>query len=394
MAGKKKTEKVPEKVPTPQEAQATKLEGIKASGKPLVDLFKLAEEYTDLEVVTVPTGFPALDRAFVPKNPGIPLARYGEISSATGNVGKTTIVLQIIAAFQELGKECGLAEPEATNTESHMNSLGVVTRFDPLRPHIIPMRIMRPEWDTTNEETIMYSAQTFLNGLGAAVQTMDLVVLDSVAALASQADLDKDADDNSGVGGISKLLNDFFRRHTKPKAAVILINQQRDKVGGFSPGGGTPKTTPGGHAIPFYSTWRIKVSRVETIASPTKGDEPIGFLSEFEFIKNKLGPADRKVRLPHLHGEGFSIPYALFMYAVTKKVIQQNGAWYQFPTGDLKKNPEIEDAYGYLRTQGQIAFYESMRERPDTMAAIQAVILGEDPEDLRPPAPEVPAEAA
>ena len=372
--------------PTIHEIQAAKLTGIKSGNSKLVDLMMFADSFPTMDLKTVPSGFAILDRALVPDKPGVPLGRHIEVASDQPNIGKSTLTMQIVAAFQLLGLQACLCEPEATHTEVFLNSLGVVTRFDPKRPWIYPLRIMRPEWDKTSDESILHSAEAYLDAMGHAVDIFDIIVVDSAAALVGKADWDKDAEESPRVGGISKLLHGWFRKHLLPKASVFWVNQLLDKVGGFSPGGGTPKATTGGKAIPFYSSVRLFGSRIEAIKAPVDTDDPIGFWVQWELKKNKLGPQDRKIKLPFLHGEGYSVPYALFDFAVSKKVIGQGGAWYTYPptTGAGKDQVIPVNAYGFLRAQGRVNFYEAMRTRPDTCEAIKAVIRGEDPEDLRP----------
>lgn len=381
---KGKKAKAPPVVLSLIEQQDQKFAGIKSGDSKLIDLFKYASDFPTMDFEVFSSGFPALDRALVPRKPGVPRGRHIEVATSEPNIGKSTITMQIVAAAQQVGLQCVLAEPEATHTEAYLNQLGVVTRFDPERPHIYPLRIMRPEWDLTSEESIMHSAETFLDAVGHVIDLVDVMVFDSAAALVSTADFLKDADENDRVGGVSKLLHSFFRKHTLPRATCFWINQLLDKVGGFSPGGGTPKATTGGKAIPFYTSIRLFGARVGTIAATVDGEDPLGFWVEWTIKKNKCGPQDRVVKLPYLHGEGYSTFFALFDYAVAKKVIGQSGAWYSYPPCLPKTDPDV-DAYGFLRTQGKVAFYEQMRTRPDTCAAIMAVIRGEDPEDLRPP---------
>jgi RecA/RadA recombinase len=234
-----------------------KLSATKAGDQSLIDLFQYADEFSDMELECLSTGFPSMDLALHPKLLGMPRGRDVEISTADGNVGKTSLAVQIAAHWQSLGYMTGIAEPEKTNTASYLNQLGLIT--DPkIANDKYAVRIMRPSWDFSSDEKILYSAEQFLNAIGAASQVLDLIIVDSVDALVQKADLDKDNDDNKQVGGISKLLSEYFRPQTAKKATVVWINQQRTKVGAFSPSGATVMVTPGGKAIPFYSSIRVK----------------------------------------------------------------------------------------------------------------------------------------
>jgi recombination protein RecA len=354
-----------------------KLSATKAGDQSLIDLFQYADEFSDMELECISTGFPSMDLALHPKLLGMPRGRDVEISTADGNIGKTSLAVQIAAHWQSLGYMTGIAEPEKTNTASYLNQLGLIT--DPkIANDKYAVRIMRPSWDFSSDEKILYSAEQFLNAIGAASQVLDLIIVDSVDALVQKADLDKDNDDNKQVGGISKLLSEYFRPQTAKKATVVWINQQRTKVGAFSPSGATVMVTPGGKAIPFYSSIRIKGSRVQALK---EGDnDPYGFITEWTIYKNKCAPQDRTFKLPYIHGEGFSKAYDTFNLALKMKIIEKSGAWYQYPVGDVKKKPELKDVQGFLRAQGARNFYQAMRDNPATFGAIQQLIDGEDVE--------------
>lgn len=251
-----------------------RLSVIKAGDTPLLDLFQYADEYTDLDVVCQSTGFPSLDALIHPKLLGAPRGRIIEIFSPEGNVGKSTLTRQIIANWQKAGLQTALAEPEKTDTRSFWDELGIVTA----RNHqtIPAMRIMRPRWDLSTEESTLYSAEQFLDAILAASQVMDLIVLDSIDALVKACDLEKDAEDNDTVGGISKLLSSFFRKMTNNRATLLAVNQMRYAIGKFSHNG-TPMTTTGGKAPSFYATVRLMLTRIGTLKEDKEGADPYGF---------------------------------------------------------------------------------------------------------------------
>jgi recombination protein RecA len=364
-----------------------KLASVKASGIALDSLFQYADEYTDLDVECISTGFPSLDVALHPKLLGLPRGRDIEVSSADGNVGKSTITRQIVKTWQGFGLLTGLAEPEKTDTRAYWDQLGIVT--DRHSTKVPAMRIMRPTWDFSTEESRFYSAEQFLNAVDAASDILDLIVIDSVDALVQAADIAKDSEDNAQVGGIAKLLSEFFRKGTNKRATRIWVNQQRMAVGKFSPTGGTPMVTPGGKAIPFYSSIRMKGVRIQSLK---EGDnDPYGFITEWNIFKNKIAPQDRKVKLPYIHGEGFSQAYDLFNLALKLGIIGKSGAWFQYPEGDIKKHPELKEAEGFLRTQGSRNFYQEMRDNPATLNSIKRLVEGEDVDDSEAEVEQAPA---
>jgi RecA/RadA recombinase len=353
-----------------------KLGGLKAGGIPFMNLFKYADEYTDTEYTYRSTGFASLDVAINPKNPGLPCGVDVEVSSGEGNTGKTTLVLQILKEWQDQGLQTCLAEPEKTNTQGFWDQLGIITRRNQ-DPSKYAMRIMRPEWDRSSEESTIYSAEEFLNGIGAASQVMDLIVVDSIDALVQVADITKDSDDAAKMCGIAQLLGRHLRKFANKKATVLWVNQERMAPGQFSPGGGTAKTTSGGKSISFYTSLRLRGVRIESLKESTDSD-PYGFITQWGIFKNKVAPQDRKVKLKYIHGEGFSNAYDLFDLAVKLKAIQKDGGWYQFPCGDVKKNKSLRDHPLFTRIQGGLNFYRELRDNPALFAGVKMLLDGED----------------
>src|SRR6266702_944077 len=225
MAGKKKEAKEEVEL-LGDELLDEKLGGIKAGGIKFLDLFKYADEYSDTEYEYHSTGFASLDVAINPKTPGLPCGVDVEISSSEGNIGKTTIALQILQHWQSLGLQTCLAEPEKTNTQGFWDQLGIITRRNQ-DPSKYAMRIMRPEWDRSTEESTIYSAENFFNAIYSASQVMDLIVVDSIDALVQIADIDKDSDDAAKMCGIAPILGKHLRRSANKKATVIYVNQMR-----------------------------------------------------------------------------------------------------------------------------------------------------------------------
>jgi len=386
MAAKKK-EVVPKKDIGVNGRLDERMAGMKAGGAPLLDLFQYADEYTDLDIVCQSTGFASLDALMHPKLLGAPRGRIIEIFSPDGNVGKSTITRQIIRAWQQAGLQTALAEPEKTDTQAFWDDLGIITSRN--HPTISAMRIMRPKWDLSTEETTLYSAEQFLDAVLAAAQVMDLIVLDSIDALVKATDIVKEAEDNDTVGGISKLLSSFFRKATNNRATIICVNQMRYAIGKFSHGG-PPMTTTGGKAPAFYASIRLMMTRVETLKDDKEGSDPYGFKVQFKSVKNKIAPQDRVIQIPFIHGEGFSQAYDLFNLAVKIKLIdKQKGGWYQFPAGDLEKKPQLKQDPNFTRIRGELNMYYELRDNPVLFKAIKAILDGED---VEPDVPEIPLE--
>lgn len=258
----------------------SRLGEIKAGGVDFMKLFKYADEYSDTEYEYRSTGFASLDAAINPKNPGMPCGVDVEISSSEGNIGKTSLALQILQHWQSLGLQTCLAEPEKTNTQGFWDQLGIITRRNQ-DPSKYAMRIMRPEWDRESEESTLYSAENFFNAIGAASQVMDLIVVDSIDALVQVADLDKDSDDPSKMCGLAPILGKHMRKFANKKATVLWVNQMRTSPNSFSPGGGIPMTTTGGKAISFYTSLRLRGTRIQALKESTESD-PYGFITQWQ----------------------------------------------------------------------------------------------------------------
>jgi hypothetical protein len=151
----------------------------------------------------------------------------------------------------------------------------------------------------------------------------------------------------------------------------------RTSPNSFSPGGGIPMTTTGGKAISFYTSLRLRGTRIQALKESTESD-PYGFITQWQIFKNKVAAQDRKVSLKYIHGEGFSNAYDLFDLAVKLKAVQKDGGWYQFPTGDVKKNPALKNHPLWTRIQGGLNFYRELRDNPVLFAGIKTLIEGED----------------
>jgi recombination protein RecA len=339
----------------------------------LADTLKYADEYIDMDVECVSTGFPGLDLALHPKLKGLPKGRDIEISSREGNVGKTSIALQIAKYWQSQGLSVGIADIEKTITKPFLTQLGIEIDPKSEKPAVL---IMRSEIDDSTEEGVALAAEDILNTISKANKILDLIIVDSVDAMVGVGDMEKGAQDKDQMGGISKMLKGYFRKNVNKKSTILWINQQRKEFDAYS----DKWVTTGGGGPSFYSTIRLSLTRIESLKIDKDAD-PYGFITLVKIFKNKVSPQDRAVKLPYIHDEGFSRFFDYFNFALKMKVIEKNGGWYQFPAGDSKKNPKLKEDPNFTRVQGMLNFYNEMKEKPKLFAVIQHLVDGEDVSD-------------
>lgn len=330
-----------------------------------LDLVDLIDNVTDKSVTCISTGFPQLDAVLHAELKGAPQARDIEIFSREAEVGKTTLSLQIAKSFQDQGKRTAFVDVERTLTEAYLHKCGIIT--DANTKDKYALRIIRPD------EAL--SAEQILNLIKNISNTFDLIVVDSLAAMDLQANLEKTSDDENQVGGISKLMSEFFRKNLKKRASIIWINQTRQVVGGYNPTGNIRYSSTGGRALLFYATIRMELSIVDKIKGPGGDDDIVGYRVKVHTFKNKVSPQWKSAILTYMFEEGFSTTYDWFTLALKTKVIEKSGAWFQF--GDVK-------------AQGEIKFYRRMRQDPVLLQSIKDAIAGKDV--IEEPTPEEPTE--
>ncbi len=215
------------------------------------------------------------------------------------------------------------------------------------------MRWLRPQDATVPAELI-------LDAIGKAADMFDLCIVDSVASLEKKANLDKDSTENVQMGGISKLLSEYFRKNLVRNATVIWINQVREAIGAFSPQGGVVTKTTGGRAIGFYCSLRLELTRLAAIKS---GDEVVGMESQVLLRKNKTGAPDQKTVLRYINGMGFSSEWDYLQMAVKLGAVIKKGGWYLFEE---------------TKTQGELNMAKLMRSNPEFGARVVAAVDGEN----------------
>lgn len=264
---------------------------------------------------------------------GIPKGRIIEIYGPESS-GKTTLTLHIIAECQKAGGVCAFIDAEHALDVKYAKNLGVDTDN---------LYISQPDFGEQALEIVETIARS-----GA----IDLIVVDSVAALTPKAEIEGDMGDQH-VGLQARLMSQALRKLTgivhKMNTTVIFINQIRMKIGAM--GYGTPETTTGGNALKFYASVRLDVRKVATLK---QNEEPIGNRVKVKVVKNKVAPPFRQAEFDVMFGEGLSREGELIDYGVKLDIVDKSGAWFSYKDKKLgqgrenskaflKENPEISD---------------------------------------------------
>lgn len=297
-------------------------------------VMKLGDPATQMNVETIPTGSLSLDVAL--GLGGIPRGRVVEIYGPESS-GKTTVTLHMIAEVQKNGGIAGFIDAEHALDPVYAKNIGV---------DIDNLYISQPD----NGEQALEITETMVRS-GA----IDIVVVDSVAALVPKAEIEGDMGD-SHVGLQARLMSQALRKLTgiisKSNCTVVFINQLREKVGVMF---GNPETTTGGRALKFYSSVRLDVRRIEALK---QGGEVVGNRTRVKVVKNKIAPPFKEAEFDIMFGEGISMVGDILDLAASINVVNKSGAWYAYEGSKigqgrenakiyLKENPavcaEIED---------------------------------------------------
>ena len=301
------------------DAALTQIE--KAYGKGSV--MKLGDSGANMNIETVPTGSLSLDIAL--GLGGLPKGRVVEIYGPESS-GKTTVALHMVAEVQKRGGIAGFIDAEHALDPVYAKNIGV---------DIDNLYISQPD----NGEQALEITETMVRS-GA----VDIVIVDSVAALVPKAEIDGDMGD-SHVGLQARLMSQALRKLTaiisKTNCIVIFINQLREKVGVMF---GNPETTTGGRALKFYSSVRLDVRRTESLK---QSGEVIGNHVRVKVVKNKIAPPFKEAEFDIMFGEGISMVGDILDLAASCDVVAKSGAWYAY-NGD-KIGQGRENAKTYLR---------------------------------------------
>lgn len=291
-------------------------------------VMKLGDNSAHMNVETIPTGSLSLDIAL--GLGGIPRGRIVEIYGPESS-GKTTVTLHMIAEVQKRGGIAGFIDAEHALDPVYARNIGV---------DIDNLYISQPD----NGEQALEITETMVRS-GA----IDIIVVDSVAALVPKAEIDGDMGD-SHVGLQARLMSQALRKLTavisKSNCTVIFINQLREKVGVMF---GNPETTTGGRALKFYSSVRLDVRRIEALK---QSGETIGNRTRVKVVKNKIAPPFKEAEFDIIFGEGISVAGDVLDLAAGANIVNKSGAWYAYEGSKigqgrentkqyLKANPEI-----------------------------------------------------
>ena len=286
-------------------------------------------ESANVMVEAIPTGSLSLDLAL--GIGGLPKGRIIEIYGPESS-GKTTLALHVVAEAQKRGGEVAFIDAEHALDPTYARALGV---------DIESMLISQPD---TGEQGLEICEALVRSG------AIDVVVVDSVAALTPRAEIEGDMGD-SHVGLLARLMSQALRKLAgsiaKTNCIVIFINQLREKVGVMY---GNPEVTTGGRALKFYASVRIDVRRIEALKS---GSEIIGNRTRTKVVKNKVAPPFREAEFDIMYGEGISKIGEILDLAVKLDLVQKSGSW--FNMGETRLGQGRDSAKQYLKDNPEVA---------------------------------------
>ena len=289
-----------------------------------------------LEIPVIPTGSLGLDAALGVG--GVPRGRIIEIYGPEAS-GKTTLALHIVASAQRGGGEAAFVDAEHALDPTYAKNLGVNTGA---------LLISQPD---SGEQALEITDVLVRSG------AVDVVVIDSVAALVPQAEINGDMGDQQ-MGLQARLMSQAMRKLTgivhKTKTCVIFINQMRQKIGVFF---GNPETTTGGNALKFYASVRLDIRRVDAIKA---GQEIVGNRTRVKIVKNKVAPPFRQVEFDILYGKGICTEGELLDLAVQRSIVQKSGAWFAYNGERIGQGRDNAKTY--------------LHEHPDMAAAVEAQV--------------------
>lgn len=292
-------------------------------------IMKLGEAGNRFEVPVIPSGSIAIDMAL--GIGGIPRGRVTEIYGPESS-GKTTLTLHVLAEAQKLGGVAAFIDVEHALDPTYAANIGV---------DLENLYVAQPDTGEQGLEIV----ETLVRS-----NAVDVVVIDSVAAMVPRAEIEGDMGD-AHVGLQARLMSQALRKLTavisKSKTAVIFVNQIREKVGVMF---GSPEVTPGGRALKFYASVRLDVRRVDSIK---QGQEQTGNRTRVKVVKNKLAPPFKQAEFDIIFGKGISREGSLIDVAAAVGVATRTGSWYAF--GDTKLGQGRDNARIFLEEHPEVA---------------------------------------
>ncbi len=310
-------------------------------------VMKMGEKAT-MSIEAVPTGALSLDLAL--GIGGLPRGRVTEIYGPESS-GKTTLATHVVAEAQRNGGVCAYVDAEHAMDPTYAKAIGV---------DIDELLISQPD---TGEQALEITDMLVRSS------ALDVVVIDSVAALTPRAELEGDMGD-SHVGLQARLMSQALRKLTsnlnKSNTICIFINQLREKIGVMF---GSPETTPGGRALKFYSSVRLDIRRIESIKN---GMEVVGNRTRVKVVKNKCAPPFKQAEFDIMYGQGISREGSVLDLAVEQSIVKKSGAWYTYEGEQLGQGRE--NAKSFLQDNTEL-----MVEISDLVW--KAVMPATDPQD-------------
>jgi recombination protein RecA len=327
-------------------------------------IMKMGEAHS-MQIESIPTGSIALDIAL--GIGGLPRSRVTEIYGPESS-GKTTLALHVIAEAQRMGGIAAYIDAEHALDPIYAERLGV---------NLEELLISQPD---TGEQALEIVETLVRSG------AIDVIAIDSVAALVPKAEIDGDMGD-SHVGLQARLMSQALRKLTgaisRSRTCVIFINQLRMKIGVMF---GNPETTTGGNALKFYSSTRLDIRRIETIKN---GQDSIGSRVRVKVVKNKVAPPFRQAEFDIMYNEGISKEGSVLDVATDLGIVRKQGAW--FYLDDERLGQGRENAKEFLKHNEDVM--EAIRERiksgsPELSGAV--ALDGSEPEEALPVEAEIP----
>jgi len=292
-------------------------------------IMKLGEAAEKFNIPTIPTGALALDIALGVG--GVPRGRIIEIYGPESS-GKTTVALHIIAEAQKQGGIAAFIDAEHALDPMYSEKIGV---------DVDNLLISQPD---TGEDALEIAEHLVRSG------AVDVVVIDSVAALVPRAEIEGAMGD-AHVGLQARLMSQALRKLAgainKSRTTAVFINQLREKVGVLF---GNPEVTPGGRALKFYASIRMEVKKIESLK---QNGDIVGNRTRVKIVKNKVAPPFKQAEFDIMYGEGISREGCILDYGVKEEIITKSGAWYSY--GDEKLGQGRENAKQYLKEHEELA---------------------------------------
>jgi len=292
-------------------------------------IMKLGEASAKLAVEVIPTGALSLDAAL--GIGGVPRGRVVEIYGPEAS-GKTTLGYHIIAEAQREGGIAAFIDAEHALDPNYARAIGV---------DVDNLYISQPD---SGEQALEIAEMLVRSG------AVDVIVIDSVAALVPRAELDGEMGD-AHVGLQARLMSQALRKLvgaiSKSRTTVVFINQVREKIGVMF---GNPETTTGGRALKFYSSVRMEIRRTESLKS---GEDTVGMRARVKVVKNKLAPPFKEGEVEILYGKGISKAGSILDMAVSSGIVSRSGTWYTY--GDIRLGQGRENARDFLESNPELA---------------------------------------